>query len=84
MVKTVIRGLGAGKTDLAMARSSKAAPIVSDISKNVASMLGTRQKIPTRTVKDSNNDKDIVSSHLKHLNPFTPQLGRKLSTFTGI
>ena len=38
MVKTVLRGLGAGKTDKAIERSSKAAPVITSIEENFKNM----------------------------------------------
>jgi hypothetical protein len=54
LVKTVIRGLGAGKSDKAMVRISKAAPVVADVCTKLQEELGIfthKIKWPTQQVK---------------------------------
>ena len=65
MVKTVLRGLGAGKTDKAMERVSKSAPVLTSIADNLEVMTGTKQKAGKHVDKSSAGDIDVLSQPLQ-------------------
>ena len=78
-VKNVVRGLGAGKTNKALIRSSKAAPGINQLVDDLSSSF---QLKPERAhchkyQKDDGPDKDIVSGILRENQPFRTQPGRK-------
>ena len=84
MVKTVLRGLGAGKTDKAIERSTKAAPVITSIEENFKNMTGSKS-IPNRHVKKSmEGDVSLLCEHLRHVRPFQARFGRTLDTYLGI
>lgn len=81
MVKNVIRGLGAGKTDKAMARSSKAAPVVSEL---VAGMNKSDSKINKHSKKSLADDMDLLATKMRALHPFKQERGRILASFNDL
>jgi len=79
-VKTVIKGLGAGKSDKAMLRVSKAAPVVASISDNLERSLGIdppSQK--NRTGKNLEDDHSNLHVSLRIIRPFRLVPGRNLA-----
>lgn len=83
-VKTVLRGLGAGKTDAALVRASKAAPAVLDAAGQLASALKLKPLSPPHAhkSKDDSDDKERLLKILRSTKPFIDQpmriLGGKL------
>ncbi|WAR09365.1 LOW QUALITY PROTEIN: hypothetical protein MAR_019323, partial [Mya arenaria] len=76
LVKHVIRGLGAGKTDKAMMRVSKAAPVVSELwtSKHRAE----KKKKKSKSLKE---DLLVLSTKLRALRPFKANTRRQMESF---
>lgn len=81
-VKSVIKGLGAGKTDKAMQRISKAAPVVVAMSDNLESQLGMKSTAArNRTPKSSAEDHEKLHNHLRRLQPLQLTPGRMLGAY---
>lgn len=81
-VKNVIRSLGASKTDKAMERSSKAAPVICELVSDLESSLGitTNSK---RNKKSSVEDLSVLFEKMRHLRPFKVHVNRALPAFSG-
>lgn len=80
IVKNVLRGLGAGKTDTAMSRASKAAPAINEISAKFQEGIGVHMQ-PTifeHHKKKSDEDKDVVMNELRQSHPFAVHAGRNI------
>ena len=84
MVRTVLRGLGAGKTDKAMERVSKSAPVLTSIADNLEVMTGTKQKAGKHVDKSSAGDIDVLSQHFRHIRPLKKTEGRQLDSFSDV
>ena len=77
MVKTVLRGLGAGKTDHAIERSSKAAPIVTGIEENFKNMTGSKSIASRHVKKSMEGDANLLCEHLRLVRPFQTRIGSR-------
>ena len=84
MVKTVIRGLGAGKTDKALERSSKAAPVITSVEEAFKTMAGVRSKSNRHVRKSMVGDISLLCENLRKIKPFQVQVGRKTDTYRDI
>ncbi|KAH3811881.1 hypothetical protein DPMN_140298 [Dreissena polymorpha] len=78
LVKHVIRGLGAGKTDKAMMRVSKAAPVVSEPAAGFESSGAKRKKRKSKSLKE---DLFVLSTKLRELRPFKENRSRQTESF---
>ena len=80
-VKTVLRGLGASKTDAALKRTSKAAPVVDKIALDFQKGAGVhiQPTIFSHHKKDSTEDKEIVNEQLRLCRPFANMEGRNVN-----
>ena len=81
MVKSVVRGLGAGKTGAAIIRSSKAAPVLNSVATRYQEGVGI--KIPPSIFehhkKSSAEDCALVKTELRQIRPFHVQEGRRIN-----
>jgi hypothetical protein len=79
-IKTVFKGMGAGKTDAALVRASKAAPAVSRMAAKFQNDFAI--KLPARKFesyqKKTTADKLIVRGMLEKLHPFRFSASRKI------
>lgn len=83
-VKEVIRGLGASKTDKAMKRISKAAPVVKRIASNLRDILAVKAASGRHVKKTSAEDIAAVQQSLRQQRPFQYTQGRQMHAFSGI
>ena len=83
-VKSTLRSLGAGKSDVSITRSSKASPVVSNISENTFDMMRICPKKQKHTKKSSDTDMNVLLNHLRTLKPFEINTNRNLQNFSGI
>ncbi len=67
-----------------MERSSKAAPVVSAVAENLASMVGVAPKKSRHSKKSSSEDMDVLLTHLRQTRPFRPTVGRVVQPFSDI
>ena len=79
-IKNILKGLGAGKTDQAVVRSSQAAPAIDNLTEAFRTSLGLG---PTASPfshykKDENTDKAVVKQILLTSRPFRFSAGRKI------
>ena len=78
VMKTVLRGLGAGKTKAAIVRSSTAAPAINDVA--VQYQEGAGIEIPSASFdhhkKNSEEDSTLIKEELREVRPFRVQRGR--------
>lgn len=75
-VKHVIRGLGSGKSDKAMLRASKAAPVVSSIVKGLNKSIGKNEK-GSHAKKSMASDINVLTEKMRLLKPLEIHHGRK-------
>ena len=68
--KDVFKGLGAGKTDQSLVRSSAAAPIVGTIVKHYERLLGIHQQSGYHTAKSNEEDVLALLDQMKRDKPF--------------
>ena len=80
VLKDVIRGLGAGKTDKALGRASLAAPVMRDIVDNYKTLLNVHTKQGRHRKKDNDDDVKSVLGVALRVRPFTivPRRGQGL------
>ena len=80
MVKTVLKSLGAGKSNSAMVRTSAAAPVIDSIATNFQEGAGI--KVPPSKFehqkKSYGEDKEILLAEIQASKPFEMQRGRSL------
>ena len=84
VLKDLIRGLGANKTEKAIVTISKAAPVIQSITDNVDSMLGIINKRTRHKRKSYNDDVTFLLNELNSLNIWHHQNNRQLNSFHGI
>lgn len=80
LVKHVIRGLGAGKSDKAMLRVSKAAPVISELVTELEGNLSKKQK-DRHSKKSMTEDIALLGDKIRTLRPFKIQEGRPMNRF---
>jgi hypothetical protein len=78
LVKHVIRGLVAGKTDKAMMRVSKAAPVVSEL---VSGLQNRGQKKNNKKPKTLKEDLLVLGTKLRALRPLKGNKSRQMDSF---
>ncbi|KAH3751477.1 hypothetical protein DPMN_186036 [Dreissena polymorpha] len=78
LVKHVIRGLGAEKTDKELMRVSKAAPVVSELVAGFESSGTKRKKRKSKSLKE---DLFFLSTKLRELRPFKGNRCRQMESF---
>jgi hypothetical protein len=83
-VKSVIRGLGAYKTETSIHRVSKAATVVSRINKDLAQSLGLKNSQTFRVKKSSKQDIEFLLNTMENLTPFKLIDGRKMINFNSV
>jgi hypothetical protein len=78
MVKSIFKGMGAGKTDAALIRASKAASAVSTMSTDFQKTFDISQPSGKfeKHEKNSDDDKSLVRKTFKSVCPFKVQAGR--------
>lgn len=81
-VKNGIRCLGASKTDKAMERSSKAAPVICELVSDLESSLDIKTN-SKRNKKSSIEDMSVLFDKMRRLSPFQVQMNRALPAFSG-
>ena len=70
-VKRVVKGLGAVKSDQAMLRSSKAAPVISQLASNLNAQMGIKTKASRgHSSKSSEEDHACLHTYLRAEAPF--------------
>ena len=80
-IKKLIKGMGANKTDNAIARASRAAGGVRKIIENFDSQVSLSPVSSSHTQKSSAADEAKVSRDLRQLKPFSNQPGRRHESF---
>ena len=77
-VKSVLRGLGASKTNAAIVRSSKAAPAIDNMALTYQEACGIKARggLFEHHKKDSSEDASLVKEELQEARPFATQEGR--------
>ena len=84
VLKELIRGLGANKTEKAIITVSKAAPVIQNIVDNVDSILGIKDKRTRHKKKYFKDDVHFLLNELIPLNIWHHQNNRQLNSFQGI
>ena len=84
VMKELIRGLGANKTENASVNVTKAAPIIQNISENIDRNLGIKNKETRHKKRSSEDDINVLLSKLVKLDPWTRKNGRELIDFRTI
>ncbi|XP_053405618.1 uncharacterized protein LOC123556242 isoform X2 [Mercenaria mercenaria] len=83
LVKNVIRGLGAGKTDKAMERSSKAGPAVSQLVNGLDKSVHSKLK-DRHSKKSLEDDMTVLHDRMRVLRPFQVHADRLLPSFHAV
>lgn len=81
MLKELIKGLGANKTEKSIIQISKAAPVISQVVENFDKMTGIKNFTTTHKVKSISEDVKILLEKLQQLQPWKVKSGRFLSGF---
>lgn len=84
MLKDLIRGLGANKTENAIVKISKVAPIIHSISDNLCAMTLTQNFHTTHRARPCDQDVQQILDILKNNNPWQNTPGRHLKAFKDI
>lgn len=84
MLQDLIRGLGANKTENAIVKISKVAPIIHSISDNLCSMTLTQNFHTTHKARPCNQVVQQILDILKNNNPWQNTPGRHLKAFKDI
>jgi len=84
LLKDLIRGLGANKTENSIISISKAAPIISDISQNFDNMLGMKKYKTNHKKRSSAEDIGILLKKLKTIDVWHFKNNQILPAFNGI
>ncbi|XP_053388342.1 uncharacterized protein LOC128551493 [Mercenaria mercenaria] len=80
-VKTLIRGLGANKTEQSVIKISAAAPVIKDIVQNFDSQIDFKEKSTSHKKRSEEEDLQCIIKVLRELRPFRTVPGRKLESF---
>lgn len=81
VVKEAIRGLGANKTERAIARVGKALGTVSPVLDQFDNDNGVQHYSGQRHIAGTDKDRDLIIGQLQHAQVFTSIAGRKHTTF---
>ncbi|XP_062608458.1 uncharacterized protein LOC134270281 [Saccostrea cucullata] len=81
MLKDLIRGLGANKTENAIVKISKVAPVIHSISDNLCAMTSTQNFHTTHKVRPCDQDVQQILDILQKNNPWQNTPGRHLKAF---
>jgi hypothetical protein len=84
MLKDLIRGLGANKTENAIVKISKVAPIINSVSDNLCAMTSTQSLHTNHKARSCDEDVQQILDILKNDNPWQYISGRELKAFKGI
>lgn len=84
VLKDLIRGLGANKTENAVITISKAASVIQSVVDNVDNMLCIKQKTTTHKKRSFKDDVQVLLEYIQTISPWTPVSDRKLEQFSGI
>lgn len=78
MLKDLIRGLGANKTENAIVKISKVAPVIHSISDNLCAMTSTQNFHTTHKARPCDQDVQQILDILKNNNPWQNTPGPKV------
>ncbi|XP_067664403.1 uncharacterized protein [Haliotis asinina] len=84
VLKGLIKGLGANKTEKSIVKISKVAPVVESISDNVVSLTKSADYHTSHRQRSSSDDIKEILSVLQTSNPWIVTPGRQLKGFQGI
>ena len=84
VLKDIIKGLGAGKTDKALVRASLAAPVVQAVVENYRQILDIHMRDGRHVKKSNKEDVKAVVSLTSDIDPFTTTPGRVMEHYKGI
>ncbi|XP_046584327.1 LOW QUALITY PROTEIN: uncharacterized protein LOC124291387 [Haliotis rubra] len=84
VLKGLIKGLGANKTERSIVKISKVAPVVESINDNVVSMTKSADYHTSHRQRSSSDDIKEILSVLQASNPWKVTPGRQLKGFQGI
>ena len=83
-MKTLIRSMGANKSDKAISRVSKASGGVKKIVESFEKQVHLRHRSSLHSHKSSADDEKMICSDLRHLRPFVQVDGRAFESFADI
>ena len=84
VLKDVIKGLGAGKTEKAMMRATEAAPVANEIVEKYKTVLGISSSDGKHKRKSDEEDVQTVLNFALEQSLFKPNHRRKMKHFSGI
>ena len=84
ILKDMIRGLGSNKTEEAIVKISKAAPVIEAVTEKFDEQAGVTKVRTSHKMRSLDDDLSVVGKKLREIRPFHSQNGRRIPSFVNI